>query len=216
MPVYNYLPGVIVNTLDGGLVAPAAPQDDSILIFATAGQGPINTPVSVQDRTTSFNTFGAKGTLSRSVEECATYSDNITVLRIGAVPMQLENVGKDTTAGSATAGFSITFNGDVWATATMTTSLPSQRTKSILARAGNPPDHPAGSPSAPRERAKNSCFGQGSFWHRKPQHKPRNLRVASITRPIGGIVSDLDRYLIQPTLRRHPELLAVAQQKKLV
>jgi hypothetical protein len=94
MPVYNYLPGVIVNTLDGGLVAPAAPQDDSILILATAGQGPINTPVAVTDRTTSFNTFGGLGTLSRSVEECATYSDNITVLRIGATPMQLENVGR--------------------------------------------------------------------------------------------------------------------------
>jgi hypothetical protein len=117
MPVYNYLPGVIVNTLDGGLVAPAAPQDDSILILATAGQGPINTPFSVQDRTTSFNLFSAKGTLSRSVEECATYSDNITVLRIGATPMQFENVGKDTTTGSVTPGFSITFNGDVSATA---------------------------------------------------------------------------------------------------
>lgn len=117
MPVYNYLPGVIVNTLDGGLVAPAAPQDDSILILATAGQGPINTPVAVTDRTTSFNTFGGLGTLSRSVEECATYSDNITVLRIGAVPAQLENVGKDTTSGTATPGFSITFSGDVSARA---------------------------------------------------------------------------------------------------
>ncbi len=81
MPAYNYLPGVIVNTLDGGLVAPSTPQDDSILIIATAGQGPINTPVQVRDRTVSFNTFGGKGTLSRAVEECATYSDNITVFR---------------------------------------------------------------------------------------------------------------------------------------
>jgi hypothetical protein len=71
----------------------------------------------VQDRTTSFNLFGAKGTLSRSVEECATYSDNITVLRIGARPMQLKSVGKDTTLDAATPGFSITFNGDVSVTA---------------------------------------------------------------------------------------------------
>lgn len=126
MPVYNYLPGVIVNTLDGGLVAPAAPQDDSILILATAGQGPISTPVAVQDRTTNFNTFGGKGTLSRSVEECATYSDNITVLRIGATAAQLQNVGKDTTVGSVTAGFGITFNGGGSVTASMTTSLPSR------------------------------------------------------------------------------------------
>lgn len=78
MPVTNYLPGVIVNTLDGGLVSPSTPQDDSILIIATAGEGPVNTPYQVTNRTTSFNLFGALGTLSRSVEECATYSDNIT------------------------------------------------------------------------------------------------------------------------------------------
>ncbi len=117
MPAYNYLPGVIVNTLDGGLVAPSTPQDDSILIIATAGQGPINTPVQVRDRTVSFNTFGGKGTLSRAVEECATYSDNITVFRAGATPMELKGVGLDTTADSTSAGFGITFNGDVSATA---------------------------------------------------------------------------------------------------
>jgi hypothetical protein len=122
MPVYNYLPGVIVNTLDGGLVAPAAPQDDSILIIATAGQGPINTPFQVTDRSVSFNTFGAKGTLSRSVEECATYSDNITVFRYGATAMELTGVGADTTTGAATPGFSITFNGDV----SVTRSLPAR------------------------------------------------------------------------------------------
>jgi hypothetical protein len=37
-----------------------------------------------------------------------------------------------------------------------------------------------------------------------------------IARAIVGIVSDLDRYLIQPTLRRHPELLREAQEKGLV
>jgi hypothetical protein len=71
----------------------------------------------VTDRTASFNTFGALGTLSRSVEECATYSDNITVFRYGATPMELTGVGTDTTDGTATPGFSITFNGDVSATA---------------------------------------------------------------------------------------------------
>jgi hypothetical protein len=143
MPVYNFLPGVIVNTLDGGLVAPSAPQDDSILILGTAGQGPINTPVTVQNRTTNFNTFGALGTLSRSVEEAATYSDNITVFRIGAQPMQLSGVGVDTTTGTATPGFSLTFNGDVSATGGMTTSLPSQRTKSTLACGWKTPPAPS-------------------------------------------------------------------------
>ncbi len=107
MPAYNYLPGVIVNTLDGGLVAPSTPQDDSILIIATAGQGPINTPVQVRDRTVSFNTFGGKGTLSRAVEECATYSDNITVFRFGATAMQLTGVGKDSTEGTTSTYFDI-------------------------------------------------------------------------------------------------------------
>ena len=115
MPVYNYLPGVIVNTLDGGLVAPAAPKDDPHPCHRRSG--PDQHPFLVQDGTKSFNTFGAKGTLSRPVEEWATYFDNITVLRIGATPMQLQNVGKDTTVGSTTPGFSITFNGDVSATA---------------------------------------------------------------------------------------------------
>ena len=37
-----------------------------------------------------------------------------------------------------------------------------------------------------------------------------------IARAIGEILSDLDRYLIQPTLRRHPELLRDAQEKGLM
>jgi len=37
-----------------------------------------------------------------------------------------------------------------------------------------------------------------------------------ITRAIGGILADLDLNLIQPTLRRHPELLSEAQAKRLV
>jgi hypothetical protein len=37
-----------------------------------------------------------------------------------------------------------------------------------------------------------------------------------ITQAIVGIVADLDRTLIQPTLRRHPELLAEAQEKNLL
>ena len=128
MPSYNYLPGVIVNTLDGGLVAPSTPQDDSILIIATAGSGPTNTPYQVTDRQASFNLFGGLGSLSRAVEECATYSDNVTVFRFGATPMQLENVGNDTIVGSSTPGFAITFNGDVSVTRSL--SAPPQNSSS--------------------------------------------------------------------------------------
>jgi len=116
MPTYNYLRGTIVNTIDGGLVSPAVPSDDSVLILGTAGSGPINTPYQVTDRGVAFNIFGPNGSLERSIEEVATYSDNITAFRIGAQPMILAWVGKDTTTGTSTPGFTITFNGDVSAT----------------------------------------------------------------------------------------------------
>jgi hypothetical protein len=37
-----------------------------------------------------------------------------------------------------------------------------------------------------------------------------------IARAVAGVVCELDRLLITPTLRRHPELLAEAKEKKLV
>jgi hypothetical protein len=37
-----------------------------------------------------------------------------------------------------------------------------------------------------------------------------------IVQAVGGIVMELDRSLIQPTLRRHPELLPEAQEKGLI
>jgi len=117
MPTYNFLPGVIVNTLDGGLTAAFAPQDDSILVIGTAGQGPVNTPFQVTDRAVAAQTFGFSGTLERAIEECATYSDNIIAFRMGAKPLELTGVGEDTTTGTATPGFGITFNGDVSSTA---------------------------------------------------------------------------------------------------
>jgi hypothetical protein len=116
MPTYNYLPETIINTIDGGLVSPAVPSDDSVLILGTACFGPINTPYQVTDRGTAFNTFGPNGTLERSIGEVATYSDNITAFRIGTTPMLLADVGADTTTGTATPGFTISFNGDVSST----------------------------------------------------------------------------------------------------
>lgn len=110
MPTYNYLPGTIVNTLDGGLTANFAPQDDSILVIGTAGTGVVNTPYQVTDRALAAQEFGFAGTLERAIEECATYSDNILAVRIGTTPMQLTGVGLDTTTGTTTPGFNITFN----------------------------------------------------------------------------------------------------------
>jgi len=104
MPTYKYLPGVIVNTLDGGLTSASAPQDDAILVIGTAGQGPVNTPYQVTDRALAAQTFGPAGTLERAIEECATYSDNILAFRIGTTPMQLKGVGLDTTTALAAPG----------------------------------------------------------------------------------------------------------------
>ena len=103
-------PGVIVNTLDGGLTAAFAPQDDSILVIGTAGQGVVNTPYQVTDRALAAKEFGFSGSLERGIEECASNSDNILAFRCGTKPMVLAGVGLDTTTGSATPGFDITFN----------------------------------------------------------------------------------------------------------
>jgi hypothetical protein len=40
--------------------------------------------------------------------------------------------------------------------------------------------------------------------------------MEKIARAVAGVVCELDRHLITPTLRRHPELLAEAKEKKLV
>jgi hypothetical protein len=108
-PIYNP-PGVIVNTLDGGLTAAFAPQDDSILVIGTAGEGVVNTPYQVTDRALAAQEFGFSGTLERGIEECATNSDNIIAFRCGTKPMVLAGVGLDTTTGTATPGFDITFS----------------------------------------------------------------------------------------------------------
>ena len=70
-PIY-YLPGVIVNTLDGGLSAAFDPEDDSILVIGTAGKGIVNTPYQVTDRALAAQQFGFAGSLERGIEECAS------------------------------------------------------------------------------------------------------------------------------------------------
>jgi len=113
MPTYNYLPGTIVNILDGGLTSQFAPQDDAILVIGTAGQGVSNSPYPVTDRSLAALEFGFSGSLERSIEECVTYSDNVIAYRMGAKPMVLSGVGLDTAV--AGSGFNITFS-DVTAT----------------------------------------------------------------------------------------------------
>ena len=105
---FNNLPGIIVNTVDGGLVSAAPPQDHSILIIGTCDQGVINQPYQVTNRATAALQFGLNGNLIRSMEECAANSDNVILFRMGAQPQVLAGIGVETGTG-ATAGFSLSF-----------------------------------------------------------------------------------------------------------
>lgn len=109
MQTYNYLPGTIINTVDGGLTASFTPSDDAVLVLGTAGQGPVNTPFQVASMGNAIQTFGVAGSLVRGLSEVSTNSDNVIGYRIGASPLELNGVGADTTVGASTPGFNISF-----------------------------------------------------------------------------------------------------------
>jgi hypothetical protein len=94
---YENLPGVQVNTIDGGLAARRVPTTKSVLILGTAGQGPADTPYQVVDRADAAALFGNDGTLIRAMEEVAGYSDNVFLFRIGTKAATLAKVGATTT-----------------------------------------------------------------------------------------------------------------------
>jgi len=109
MATYNYLPGVQVATLDGGLVARTVPTSKAVLIFGTAGQGPANEPYQVPDQATTANLFGLSGSLVRGMAEVAIGgADNIILFRIGTSPAVLTGIGKSTGSISY-PGYTITF-----------------------------------------------------------------------------------------------------------
>lgn len=105
---YNYLPGIQINTVDGGLAATRTPQAHSILIIGTSAQGVINQPYPVTDRAQAALQFGLQGNLIRAMEEAAINSDNIILFRMGASAQQLTGVGVETGA-SPTPGFNLAF-----------------------------------------------------------------------------------------------------------
>src|SRR5437868_5263979 len=110
MPTYSYLPGTQVNTQDGGLTSGKVPSTALTLIIGTAGDGPANQPYQVNSRSTAASVFGLTGSLVRAMEEVASGgNDNIVLFRMGTTPATLSGVGLDTTSGSATPGFKITF-----------------------------------------------------------------------------------------------------------
>jgi hypothetical protein len=107
---YSYLPGVQVNTIDGGLAAARVPKTKKTLVLGTAGQGPASTAYQVIDRAKAAQDFGLDGSLIHSVEEVASYCDNIIAFRIGTKQASLNGIGIDETQGQVNnVGLSITF-----------------------------------------------------------------------------------------------------------
>src|SRR5579864_6829427 len=109
MQTYNFLPGTIINTVDGGLNATFTPTDDAVLVLGTSGQGIASSPFQVTDLNAAAQQFGVSGSLFPAVAEASSYSDNVIAFRIGSTPATLAGVGADTTVGSVTPGFTITF-----------------------------------------------------------------------------------------------------------
>ena len=110
MQTFNYLPGTIINTVDGGLTTSYTPSDDAVLVLGTAGDGVTDTPYQVTNLGTASQEFGFDGSLFRAIAEAATYSDNVIGYRIGTSAMELNGVGADTTTGAVTPGFNISFS----------------------------------------------------------------------------------------------------------
>lgn len=109
MSTFNFLPGVQVSTLDGGLVSRTVPSSKAVLILGTAAQGPANQPYQVPDQTTAAQLFGLSGSLTRAMSEVAIGgADNIILFRIGTSAATLANVGTQT-GSLATTGFTISF-----------------------------------------------------------------------------------------------------------
>jgi hypothetical protein len=102
MPTYNYLPGVIINTVDGGLATAFAPTSQSTLIIGTSGTGPVNQPTQVTNPASAAALFGLQGDLIRSMEEVLTYSDNVLLFRMGTSPQVLSGVGAHLSSSACT------------------------------------------------------------------------------------------------------------------
>lgn len=77
------LPGIQVQTVDGGLAAVNTPTNQSIMVLGTSATGPANSPYQVVSVATATTLFGLNGTLIRGMSEAAVYCDNVYLMRIG-------------------------------------------------------------------------------------------------------------------------------------
>lgn len=111
---YNYLPGVQVQTVDGGLISLTTPTTKSTIVLGTSGAGPADTPYQVTDLNAAAAAFGQDGTLYRGMQELTVFCDNILLYRIGTSAATLDGVGA-TIGSGAQSGINITL-GEIEAT----------------------------------------------------------------------------------------------------
>jgi phage tail sheath gpL-like len=67
--------------LDGGLNSRIVPKAKRTLVFGTSGKGPAGIGYQVTQRSTAAKDFGLEGSLIHSIEEAATYCDNVVAYR---------------------------------------------------------------------------------------------------------------------------------------
>src|ERR1019366_8125737 len=111
MGTYNYLPGLSIQTLDGGLATKATPTAQSTVIVGTAGIGPADTVYKVTDPAVAANDFGFAGSLIQGLQEVAQGGcDNIFLFRMGTSPAVLSGVGAvNDSLGQPVSGLDVGF-----------------------------------------------------------------------------------------------------------
>jgi len=104
MPSYPNMPGIQLDTVDGGLRATSTPKAKPTFVLGTSPKGPSGKGVQVTDPTVAASLFGTDGTLIKAMCEVLLHSDNVVLFRIGTAPGVLAGIGKTATE----AGFTLT------------------------------------------------------------------------------------------------------------
>lgn len=101
---FNNLPGIIQEELDGNLTVTPINDNPIVLVLGTAAQGPSETVYRVDRVSDAARVFGkTSGTLARGLFEVSLAGAlNIRLMRIGATPSSLTNIGTPST------GFTVT------------------------------------------------------------------------------------------------------------
>jgi hypothetical protein len=115
MGTFNYLPGLQITTLDGGLSAVQTPTAKSTVIVGTAGIGPADVVYQVNDPNVAVADFGFEGSLIKGLQEVTQGGcDNVYLFRMGTQPAVLSGVGAVMSStgvpvSGSNVGFTLTF-----------------------------------------------------------------------------------------------------------